>query len=85
MGVAEGGALLTGQNLEQRRQLRDFIMKLYDLRSSVSHGGHPEVLESDLMRLTSIAGVVIFELMKKIEDFKDQKELLLWLDDKRLA
>lgn len=85
MGVAEGGALLTGKGLEQRRKLRDFIRKLYDLRSSVSHGGHPEVLESDLRWLTSIAGAVIFELMKKIEEFKDQKELLLWLDDQRLA
>ena len=85
MGVAEGCALLIGQRLEQRRQLRDFIMKMYDLRSRVSHGGHPEVFESDLNWLTSITGAIIFELMKKIEDFKDQKELLLWLDDKRLA
>lgn len=85
MGVAEGCALLIGQRLEQRRQLRDFIMKMYDLRSRVSHGGHPEVFESDLNWLTSITGAIIFELMKKIEDFKDQKELLLWLDDKRMA
>jgi hypothetical protein len=85
MGVAEGCALLTGQELDQRRQIRDFIMKMYDLRSRVSHGGHPEVFENDLGWLTSITGAVIFELIKKIEDFKDQKELLLWLDDKRMT
>jgi hypothetical protein len=85
MGVAEGAALLFGKGLEQRRKLRDFIGKLYDLRSSVSHGGHPEVLGADLQLLTSIAGTVIFELLKKIKKFKNRKELLCWLDDKRLA
>jgi len=85
MGIAEGVALLIGKSLPDRRNLRDFIARLYDLRSSVSHGGHAEVLESELGWLTSIAGAVIFELLKKVDEFKSQKELLSWIDDLRLA
>jgi len=85
VGVAEGVALLIGREIDQKRNLRDFIARLYDQRSSVSHGGHPEVLESELRRLTSITGAVIFELLKRTGEFKNQKELLSWLDDQRLA
>jgi len=85
MGVAEGVALLIGREIDQKRNLRDFIARLYNQRSSVSHGGHPEVLASELRRLTSITGAVIFELLKRTGEFKSQKELLSWLDDQRLA
>ncbi len=85
MGIAEGVALLIGKELEQKRNLRNFIAKLYNQRSSVSHGGHPEVLESELRRLTSYIGAVVFELLKKTGEFRSQKELLSWIDDLRLT
>jgi hypothetical protein len=84
-GISEGVAFLLTKNPKERKELRNFIRKLYDSRSSVSHGGHPEVLESELDSLSIIVGNVVFRLLKDFHNYKNQKQLLDWIDDCRLS
>lgn len=86
MGVSEGVALLIGaESLESRVDLRDFIRDMYDDRSAISHGGHPEISEQRVRRLCTISGQIIYRTLDLRSRFTTQKRLDIWLDESRLG
>lgn len=83
--VAEGAARLLTAELKDRMALKNRLHGLYGMRSGVSHGGQKAILESDLADLRSIAKELIFQMIKRKDEFLTHKALLEWLDERRLA
>jgi hypothetical protein len=83
--IAEGTALILGDTIEQRRNIRDLIKKFYGFRSAISHGGKKQITEGDYYSLLNIVGSAIKILVGKSVTFHSQKDLLKWIDDLKLG
>ncbi len=83
--VAEGVALIIARDLESRKKVKQWIKKVYRIRSRISHGGEKDVLEKDLRYLSFIGQKVIAMLIKKKGDFLSQKNLLEWIEEEKLG
>lgn len=83
--IAEGVAIILGEDLDQRKKIKKRVKQLYGIRSGVSHGGKKAVLESDLIELRNIVGAIIVKLANRIDDFTSQKDLLNWIEEKKLS
>jgi hypothetical protein len=83
--VAEGVALLIGANLKQRLELKREIKSYYALRSGISHGGRKAVLQSEVTRLRVLAATLLMALIKRRSDFRSQKDLFLWIEERKLT
>jgi hypothetical protein len=83
--VAEGVAMILGEGLEQRRELKKLVIGVYGQRSAVSHGGRTAVLQADLGQLEYIAHMLIRALIQRRGEFANRQGLARWLEDQRLA
>jgi hypothetical protein len=83
--VAEGVAMIVTEGLERRMALKKFVLRVYDQRSAVSHGGRMGVLQTDLGRLKEIAHALIRVLIQRKAEFARRKDLASWLEEQRLA
>ncbi|MBE7549350.1 MAG: hypothetical protein HS127_20230 [Planctomycetia bacterium] len=83
--IAEGVVILITTGVENRIALKKEIQKLYGLRSAVSHGGKKEILESDVKELNKIVRRLIMNMIRRIDEFKSQKELLSWIEEQKLS
>jgi len=83
--VAEGVALVLGENLDNRRRLKRKVKELYGIRSAITHSGLETVLDVDLETLRNIALALTSALIKRADDFSKQQDLLDWIEDKKLS
>jgi hypothetical protein len=83
--IAEGTALVLGNDLNERKRLKKRVKELYGLRSKVSHGGHSSILNKDVFDLKFIAMKLLVKMIKWRETFKNRKNLIDWLEDQRLS
>jgi hypothetical protein len=86
--IAEGCAILLENELEDRLELRDKVSKIYSTRNKILHHGGTiasKVEESQLDDLRVIAQNLLAILIKRIDEFKDKKELLSWILRQKLT
>ena len=83
--IAEGVALLLGKTLEQRKHIKQRIKHFYGQRGGVSHGGEKAILESECWELRQYATLLISALVKRVDDFKNHRDLFDWLENKKLG
>jgi hypothetical protein len=83
--IAEGTALLLGEDLKERKRIKRRVKELYSLRSQVSHGGHSSILNKDVVDLKFIAMKLLVKMIEWRETFKSRRNLIDWLEDKRLS
>jgi Apea-like HEPN len=91
--IAENAAFLLARDFEVRRGLKDFIKRMYDGRSRISHGGSKPVLENEIDELRIICGGILVEVTRLVEEDReknvpelpDTKALRYLIDDKRLG
>ena len=83
--IAEGVALVLGDDLETRRRLKKRMKELYSNRSGLSHGGSKEILESDLLHLQDIAGRLLVWAIKQVDNFKSHQELFDWIEAQKFS
>jgi len=83
--IAEGIALVLGEDLENRLSLKKRMKDLYGQRSGLSHGGSKDILESDLSHLQDIAGRLLVWAIKQVDNFKSHQELFDWIEAQKLS
>jgi len=83
--IAEGVAIIRGGNLTERKKVKATIKDFYQKRSGLSHGGKKAVLDQEIVRLRHIAGNIIVWMIKHRGAFQTQKDLLNWIEDKKLS
>jgi len=83
--IAEGVALVLGDDLETCRRLKKRMKELYSNRSGLSHGGSKEILESDLLHLQDIAGKLLVWAIKQVDNFKSHQELFDWIEVQKFS
>jgi hypothetical protein len=82
--VAVGAAHLLATQLETRKVLKKILQDLYGMRSGVSHGGQKTILEQNLADLRAIAKELIFQMIKRKDEFPTQKSFTAWLEERQL-
>jgi len=83
--IAEGVAIVLGDDLETCRRLKKRMKELYSNRSGLSHGGSKEILESDLLHLQDIAGKLLVWAIKQVDNFKSHQELFDWIEVQKFS
>ncbi len=68
--VAVGVAWVLGKDKDERADLRKRIKKLYDKRSTVSHGGKQEELAKDLPWLRDVVRAFVAKMIERRDEFK---------------
>lgn len=83
--IAEGVAFLLAEGVDNRRAIVKRVKDLYRLRSALSHGGKKSILSDDVSTLTNIASSLIVRVIALAEELRSQKELLTWIEERRLT
>jgi hypothetical protein len=91
--IAENAAFLLARDFEVRRVVKEFVKRMYDARSRISHGGSKPVLENEVNELRIICGGILVEVTRLVEadrqtsapGLPDTKALRSLIDDKRLG
>ena len=83
--IAEGVAIIRGKNLADRKNIKTTIRNFYQKRCGLSHGGRKAVLDQEVVRLQHIVGGTIVWMIKNRSKFQTQKDLLNWIEDKKLS
>ncbi|MVN89471.1 hypothetical protein GO986_22305 [Deinococcus sp. HMF7620] len=83
--LAEGLAVLLGQDREERIRIREDFKKLYKLRSGVSHGSQAKVTSADVGRFDGYARRLIHVLIQSTARFKSHEELRQHIDDCKMS
>jgi hypothetical protein len=83
--VAEGVAMIATEGVESRRKVKKFVLRVYDQRSAVSHGGRTAILQADLGQLRDITHSLIQILIRRNNEFSTRDDLADWLEQQRLA
>ena len=84
ISVAEGAAILLGDDLSERIRIRDEVKEYYGKRSRLSHGGSKPVYDSDLEGLQHYTVSLLLVLLKRTDEFNNQDDLFNWLDTQKL-
>ncbi|MDP1539507.1 MAG: HEPN domain-containing protein [Moraxellaceae bacterium] len=82
--VAESVAFIMADNLEGRKQLISIVRNYYGKRSGVAHGGNKSISDLELLTLTNIVSTAIMIIIKKLNKFSSQKELMGWIEEMKL-
>jgi len=82
--VAEALAMLSSDSLEERLALKKFVRRMYDSRSSITHGGHRHISEAELRSLRWVVGSVITRLLQVRHRVRTKDELAAILERARL-
>jgi Apea-like HEPN len=91
--IAESVAFLLAGDFDVRKGLREFVKRMYDSRSRISHGGTKPVLEHEIHELRILCGGILVEVTRLVEEDRqksqpmltDTKALRRLIDDKRLG
>jgi hypothetical protein len=83
--IAEAVAILLGKGIDERKRLKERVKKLHRFRDAVSHGGRKAILDSDLLELEGITGVLTMNLIDRMDEFKSHKALFEWIESKKFA
>lgn len=83
--TAEGVALITEGNYQDRKRIKSFIVDMYGARSGLSHGGNKGVSEDQVNKLRSTVARLITVLIDRKEDLSSKERLREWLEQKRLG
>ncbi|MEJ7838930.1 MAG: hypothetical protein WKF81_08945 [Thermomicrobiales bacterium] len=83
--VAEATAIVVGSNLDERLDIKRFIVNAYDARSEISHGGKKAVSVALVSELRSICARVITTLVHWTTRLDTQVQLHSWLERQRLS
>lgn len=83
--IAEGVAWIIGNDIETRKRIKKRVQELYRIRSGVAHGGKKTVQPSEVEDLTNICGNVLASLIPRHAEFKSQKALLEWIEERKLS
>jgi len=80
--IATGVAWILGRNSSDRITIHKEVKKIYDKRSTISHGGHQEDIATYLPRLREIVGAVILQMVQRRDEFCDsgKQGLSDWID-----
>ena len=72
-----------GQNAVERQALRKEMKKLYDKRSSITHGGKQDDLADNLLKLRERVKAFLQMMVQRRDEFKTggKKSLQLWIDE----
>lgn len=82
--IAEGAALVLADKLDDRKEIKALVKRLYALRSALAHGARKAILDTDLKNICSIALDLILKLAAKTE-YETHKSFLEWIEDQRLG
>jgi hypothetical protein len=83
--LAERGAFVAEDNVTNRKQVHDAIIKYYGYRSGIVHGGKKQISEQDLIDFSSLVRKIAWALLLKIDNFKDIDRLQEWIIDQRYS
>jgi hypothetical protein len=83
--IAEGTALLLGEDADARKQIKRRVQHLYGKRCGVSHGGSRAILDADYAALEEIAGGLTLALIRRRDEFRSRTDLLDWIEDRKLS
>jgi len=83
--IAEAVALICSGELTERKTIKRRLKELYRRRSSVSHGGHTAVGQSDLAELSKLAQETVLWMIGRIDDFKTLTDVFEWIENKKLG
>jgi hypothetical protein len=83
--IAESVALLLGDDLANRRRIRDRVRALYGLRSGLTHGEKRQIADHDIAELIAIARNVTARLIRRRHQFPNKTKLREWLDEQKLG
>lgn len=61
------------------------MREFYSKRSGVAHGGKKAITDVDLYTLVNITGTVIMIVIEKLKDMLTKKELMAWIEEKKLS
>jgi hypothetical protein len=83
--IAEGVAIILGNDLESRKRLKSRIKALYRNRSGISHGGKTTILEVELVELTNLAGSLTIWMIERQSQFQSISAVLGWIENRKFA
>jgi hypothetical protein len=83
--IAEAVALFTSDELAARKKIKRRVKDMYQLRSSVSHGGHTAVLDSQLREILEISRMLMERMIARREEFSDRDAVLTWVEEQKLG
>jgi hypothetical protein len=83
--IAEAVALVSSEELSERKRVKGRVRELYRHRSAVSHGGHKAVSDADLRELLKITKHAVLWSIDQTEKFKSTRNLFDWLEDRKLS
>ncbi len=83
--IAEGVALILGENLQQRKGWKGEVKSHYGKRCRISHGGKSSVSKNDLAALTETVGRLLMWTLDNSDKFDSIRSLQDWLEDRKLS
>jgi hypothetical protein len=83
--VSEGVALVLGDSLYERRELKRLVKSFYKARSKISHGARPIVTGNQVRDFQMVVGAFLRRMISRRSEFKSLTDLEEWLDDQRLS
>lgn len=83
--IAEGVAILIGEDVNQKEDISERIRDLYDKRSSLSHHGKGTILDIDLCYLININIKILSLLMELRKNFNCKKDFHKWIEYRKFG
>ena len=83
--IAEAVALFTSDELAARKKIKRRVKDMYQLRRSVSHGGHTAVLDSQLREILEISRTLMERVIARRGEFSDRDAVLTWVEEQKLG
>lgn len=82
--IAEGVALILKEKLDDRKEMKKNVQRLYGLRSVVAHGKRKTVMESDVFEMQQIVMSFISKMICFSDKMQTLNDLIQWIEDKKL-
>ena len=83
--IADAVALLIGDTLTERLRWKRETVRLYGVRSGITHGRDPEIKKEDIVELIVMCGTVIRTLAGRRSEFNERSELMRWIEERKLG
>jgi len=83
--LGESIAFVLVKGLAERKRVSERIKAIHELRSKISHGGNKAINDDDLDYLRTAVFYVIQEMVRRKREFETKKDLLIWIDDRKLS
>lgn len=83
--VAESAALVFGEDLESRLEIKRLVLARYNDRNKISHGGRLAVEESEVEQLMAVVGEVLVRMVERLDEFRSREAIAEWLEHVRLS